>query len=147
MQLSACAMPGLAISKKKYFVKLNRRDVSSRDISPDVGMEQPGGYGKAFHRSFHDPCKVHVAVFDDGRSRVALVGLDALMVPRGLVTQVRETIHERCGIPPDAVLIGASHSHSSGPVGMIQPGEYDHASPLVKQLAYEKSSAANPNYL
>ena len=120
---------------------------ADRDISPDVGMEQPGGYGKVFHRSFHDPCKVRVAVFDDGRSRVALVGVDALMVPRSLVTQVRGLIHERCGIPQHAVLIGASHSHSSGPVGMIQPGEYDSAPPLVRQLAYEKSSCADPVYL
>jgi len=30
---------------------------------------------------------------------------------------------------------------------MIQPGEYDHASPLVKELAYEKSSCADVRYL
>ncbi|HTM48368.1 MAG TPA: hypothetical protein VL285_06800 [Bryobacteraceae bacterium] len=120
---------------------------AQRDITPDLGMEQPGGYGKAFHRSFHDACKVRAAVFDDGRTRVALVGVDALMVPRRLVLQVREEVQRRCGIPPEGVLIGASHSHSSGPTGMIQPGEYDGASALVRQLAYEKSSCADAGYL
>ena len=62
----------------------------------------------------------------------ALVGIDALMVPRRMVQEARAAIHQRCGIAPEAVLIGASHSHSSGPTGMIQPGEYDHASPLVR---------------
>lgn len=117
------------------------------DITPELGMEQPGGYGKSFHTSLHDPCKVRAAVFDDGQRVVALVGTDTLMIPRHLVLTARAEIKSRCGIPEDSVMIGASHSHSSGPVGMVQPGEFDHASPFVQQLAYEKSSAAHPAFL
>jgi len=120
---------------------------AERDITPRIGMEQPGGYGKAYLRKFHDPCKVRAAVFDDGRRRVALVGVDALIVPRHVVLAAREVILKRCGIPPEAVMVGASHSHSAGPVGMVQPGEYDHASPVVQRLAYEHSSMANAGYL
>ncbi len=117
------------------------------DITPEIGMEQPGGYGKAFHRAFHDACKARVAVFDDGRKRAAIVGLDALIVPRALVLEVRKLITAKCGIPGDAVLINASHSHSSGPTGMVQPGEFDHAPEDVRRLAYEKSSMADAKYL
>ena len=120
---------------------------AERDITPEVGMEVPGGYGKALSKRIHDPCKVRVAVFDDGKREVALVGLDALIVPRTLVLEARKRLQERCKLPLDAVMIGASHSHSSGPLGMTQPGEYDHASPLVQDLAYDKSSAADPGYL
>ncbi len=117
------------------------------DITPDIGMEMPGSYGKVYGRAIHDPCKVRVAVFDDGRRRAALVGVDALIVRRRLVSAARKAIQERCGLAPEAILIGASHSHSSGPTGMVLPGEFDGASPLVQKLAYEQSSAANPEYL
>jgi hypothetical protein len=120
---------------------------AERDITPDIGMEEPGGYGKTFHRTMHDPCKVRASVFDDGKRRVALVGIDALAVRRSLVEAVRKAVHEKCGIAPEAILIGASHSHSSGPTCMILPGDFDHGSPLVKSLAYEKSSCADPKYL
>ena len=120
---------------------------AERDITPEIGMEVPGGYGKAFAKRIHDPCKVRASVFDDGKMRVALVGLDALVVPRQIVVEARERIRERCGIAPEAVMIGASHSHSSGPVGMVLPGEFDHASELAKDLAYNQSSCADAKYL
>ena len=124
-----------------------RAGFAERDITPELGMEVPGGYGKSFSKRIHDPCKARAVVFDDGKKEVALVGLDSLVVPRAIVLAARARIQQRCGIAPEAVMIGASHSHSSGPIGMVQPGEYDHASDLVKDLAYNKSSAANPAYL
>jgi predicted neutral ceramidase superfamily lipid hydrolase len=74
--------------------------------------------GRAFTNLFTDNCKVRVSVFDDGTRRAAIIGLDALVVPRTVVLEARMQIQKACGISGDAVLICASHSHSSGPVGM-----------------------------
>lgn len=119
---------------------------AERDITPEIGMEAPGGYGKSYHRTMHDPCKVRAAVFDDGQRRVALAGIDLLFINRYLVKEIRAEIEKRCGIAPECVLIGASHSHSSGPIGMSEPGDYDNASDLVKDLVLNKSTVANPAY-
>ena len=124
-----------------------RAGFAERDITPEIGMEQPGNYMKQFHRRFHDACKVRAAVFEDGGKRVALVGIDALMIPRQVVLDARKEIQTRCGIAPEAVMIGASHSHSSGPLGFFLPGEFDHASDFVKKLAYEKSPMADARYV
>jgi neutral ceramidase len=76
-----------------------RAGFAERDVTPEVGMEAPGGYGKAYLKSVHDSCKVRASVFDDGRSRVAIVGLDALGVRRDTVVNARRAIRERTGIP------------------------------------------------
>lgn len=120
---------------------------AERDITPPIGSEMPGGYGKAYHRSIHDPCKVRASVFDDGTHKAALVGIDALFIHRTTTQKVRAQIQRRTGIPAEAILIGASHSHSSGPMSGTMPGEYDHASDLVKNLAYNHSTTADPTYL
>lgn len=117
------------------------------DVTPKLGMEQPGGYGKVFHQTFHDPCKARAAVFRQNGVTVALVGLDALGIDRRSLLRVREQVEKKCGIPGGNLLIGASHSHSSGPVGMVMPGDYDHGDALVRKLAYDDSSMADLKYL
>src|SRR5262249_39767614 len=112
---------------------------AERDISPEIGMEQPGGYGKAYHRSFHDACKARAVVFDDGKTRVAIVGIDALFIRRTTVSSIRDAIHKQCGIASQSILISASHTHSGGPLGLFLPGEFDDAEPLVRSLVREKT--------
>ncbi len=150
--LKAAALPGPAGFLSSARANANASSLlqvgyAETDITPEIGMEQPGGYGKSYHQKFHDACKVRAAVFDDGNKRVALVGTDTLIIPRQLVLAARREIRRKSGIAEEAILIGASHSHSSGPIGMVQPGEYDHASKFVRDLAYEKSSAADPKFL
>src|SRR5690606_12580902 len=94
----------------------------------------------------NDRCKVRAAVFDDGSKRVAIVGVDLLFITRDVVLAAREGIQKSTGIDPEAVMIGASHSHSSGPIGMIDAEMFEDASPLVKDLVFNKTVTSDPGY-
>lgn len=143
LALLCLSAPTPALSADSTF----RAGFAERDITPDLGMERPGGYAKAFHTRLHDPCKVRVAVFADASHTLALVSVDALFVPRAVVLAARAGIEKQTGIAPGAVMIAATHSHSSGPVGMVQPGQFDTAPEDIRQLAYEESSLAHAGYL
>jgi neutral ceramidase len=86
---------------------------------------------------------VRVALFDDGQKRAAVIALYALLVIRKLVLDARAQVEKATGFTDDAELICASYSLSSGPDGMLIPGEHDTASDLVKNLTYEESSCAD----
>ena len=120
---------------------------AERDITPPIGSEAPGGYGKAYHRTLHDPCKARAAVFDDGKNVAVLVGLDALFIHQQTVGNVRKAIAAKTGIPEGSIMIGASHSHSSGPMSGVMPGEYDHADAFIQKLATGNTTVADPKYL
>jgi len=146
--LSICVFLALGTSlRAQDKTPVFRAGFAERDITPEIGMEAPGGYGKAFHRTLHDPCKVRAAVFDDGTNRVALVGIDAIAIRRDTVLKVRTLIHDKTGIPAESILIGASHSHSSGPLYGVTAEEYEGAPALVRKLALESATALDPKYL
>ena len=134
------ALPAVALAQIKA-------GFADREVIPDAGMEYPGNYGKSVATVVHDPPKVRAAVFDDGKKRIAIVGLDALAIRRETADAARKLIQEKTGIARENIILTASHSHTSGPTVMVLPGEYDHADEHVKMLAYEKSSNADPKYL
>ncbi len=110
-------------------------------------MEVPGGYGKAFSKRIHDPCKVRAAVFDDGKSASRSSGSMRSSCRGTWCSRRARRSRSAAALPGTGVMIGASHSHSSGPIGMVMPGDFDHASDLVKDLAYNKSSCADAAYM
>lgn len=147
MHVAVIPRPG--VGAQGFLTDLNMRTgFAERDITPNKGLEMPGASRRTFHDGIvHDPCKARAAVFDDGVKRVALVSVDAVLVSDCLVRAARGEIADRCGIPPESVMIAATHSHSAGPLGLYQPGQFDHAPGWVQELAYERSSCADEKYL
>jgi len=117
------------------------------DITPEIGMEWPGGYGKAYVKSIRDPLKVRAAVFDDGAERVAFAGLDTLTIQsRRAVAEIREGVERATGIPGDHVMLAASHTHMGGPFHGPLPSDFKDAPPLVRDLLANHTTIADPIY-
>jgi hypothetical protein len=86
------------------------------DITPEPGMEMPGGFTKRVGKGVRDPLLAVACVVFDGTTPVALVGIDALFVTKSTVEHARRVIQKETRIPGENVLVGANHTHSGGPV-------------------------------
>ena len=60
-----------------------------------------------------DPLHARCLVLDDGTTRLAIVVVDSLMMPRELLDRVKAMAAESDGIPVDHILISATHTHSA----------------------------------
>ncbi len=86
------------------------------DLTPAVGAQMPGGYNEHLSKGVRDPLFAEAAVFTSGETTVAVVGVDLIMIPRAVVLEARRLAEERCGVPGSNILIGASHTHTGGPI-------------------------------
>ncbi len=87
-------------------------------ITPPVGGEMDGyGARKSGSTGVHDDLLAHALVLDDGERRAAIVTCDVLFVDAPTVASVRATAARRWCIPPERVLVAATHTHQ-GPKGL-----------------------------
>jgi len=89
-----------------------RVGVAAVEITPPVGAPMAGYYSARGSTGVHDPLRATAMVIEQGDTRVALVALDLISTTKELVTAARELIAENPGIPADAVMISASHTHT-----------------------------------
>lgn len=86
------------------------------DITPPVGSEIPGGFAKNISKGVHDPLYAEAAVFVNPDTALALVGVDAVMIPRAVIEDARRQAEQGCGVPGANIMIAASHTHNGGPI-------------------------------
>ncbi|HPO16328.1 MAG TPA: nucleoside hydrolase [Candidatus Hydrogenedentes bacterium] len=104
-----------------------RAGFARTDVTPAVGGEIPGGFGKNMSKGVHDPLWAEAAYFTDGITQLAVVGADLLMIPREVIMEARRQAEARCGIPGGNIMVGASHTHNGGPIVACFSSESDPA--------------------
>jgi hypothetical protein len=84
-------------------------------ITPPSGIPMAGYYVERAAEGVHDDLFAKALVLEQGDTRAALVSLDLISTPLGLVKEGRREIERTTGIPAGQVMISATHAHT-GPV-------------------------------
>lgn len=88
-----------------------RVDVSPRDSTFLWGYP----HVERMSTGIHDPLYATALCLDDGTNQTIAVAVDILYVSSEIVAECRQRISERVSVPPEHVMITATHTHS-GPV-------------------------------
>jgi hypothetical protein len=90
-----------------------RAGAATSNITPDLGSGIVGGFVPFPAAHVHDELHARCLVLDDGKTMLALVVCDLLGMHRSVSVEARRLIQEATGIPPERVMISATHTHSA----------------------------------
>jgi hypothetical protein len=122
-----------------------RVGVACVDYTPAPGLPLMGNFRDDYAaRGAHDPLFAKAIVLADGQgTKAAVLAMDICMLDRHNVACMRQTIRDRCDVPPENVLIHATHTHSApaatGKLGM--KAEVERHSEEIERLLRAAASA------
>ncbi|MFO0888514.1 MAG: LamG domain-containing protein [Isosphaeraceae bacterium] len=115
-------------------------DISPRKLPAIIN----GNFLQNTAAGVNDPLLARCLVLDDGAIRLAIAIVDSCMMPRDLLDRAKRQAAERTGIPPERILIAATHTHSApsamGALGT--PPDPDYVAFLPERLAEGIAQAA-----
>jgi neutral ceramidase len=108
---------GLTPAEAEQAVGLHfRAGAATSNITPDLSGPPMTDGERSLSTHIHDELHARCLVLDDGKTRLALVVCDLQRMHHLTSREARRRIHEQIGIPPENVLISATHTHSAGGV-------------------------------
>ena len=129
-------------------VRQLRAGAAMSNITPDLGCEIVGGFEPIPARHIHDELHARALVLDDGTTQVAIVLCDNVGIPREVFDAAKARIHSETGLPPEQLLMAATHTHSGpsarGPNRLVYHTELtEYQSFLVRRIADAVRCALN----
>lgn len=88
-----------------------RAGAARADITPEPAVLN-WVTGKPYG-TVRDPISLHALVLDDGQSRVAVIRWDLVDVSESAREEVRRVVSAELHMPPENILVNASHNHSA----------------------------------
>ncbi|WP_020468127.1 hypothetical protein [Zavarzinella formosa] len=96
----------------------------AQDVTPKkFPISVNGNFSDVQATAAHDPLHARCLVLDDGTKKLALVIVDSCMIPRELVLDAKTQAEKLTGIPPENILIAATHTHYAPTLGGVFQSE------------------------
>jgi neutral ceramidase len=110
-------------SAKKF-----RAGAYAQDITPtQFPISVNGGMADRQATNAHDRLHARCLVLDDGTTQIAIVVCDSCMIPREVTDPAKRLAAKATGIPPERILISATHTHTAPTVGGVFQSDPDEA--------------------
>ncbi len=91
-----------------------RAGAATSDITLPLGATNGGIIARGGPATaIHDPLRVRCLALDDGRTRLAFAVCDVRMIARPVIDGAKRLIRETTGLPPQHVLMCATHTHGA----------------------------------
>src|SRR5262245_4870311 len=97
----------LSAQEKKFRAGANARDITPTHFPISVN----GGMTDRQATKAHDRLHARCLVLDDGTTKIAIAVCDSCMIPREITDEARKLVSTGTGIPPEHILISATHCH------------------------------------
>lgn len=107
---TAIAAPAPSAGGTKLRAGIARVDVTPQKLPVLVC----GSFLSRSAGKIHDPLYARCLVLDDGAKRVVLMVVDTIAIPYDMNEKVKAAASKATGIPPENMMISATHTHSGG---------------------------------
>ncbi len=91
-----------------------RAGAATSNITPPLGTLRSGSFAPYPTTHVNDELHARCLVLNDGETTIALVTVDLVGFHRSVSVEARRLIEKGSGIPPENVMISATHTHSAG---------------------------------
>jgi hypothetical protein len=123
-----------------------RAGAATSNITPPIGADPTVRTSKPPPTHVHDELHARCLVLDDGEAKLALVVCDLRHISAEVVVGAKQIIQQTTGIPPECVLVSATHTHTSGGAKLEEREGvpyYDYRAFLMRRIAEGVLRAVN----
>lgn len=115
-----------------------RAGAATSNITPPIGADPRIRTSRPPATHVHDELHARCLVLDDGEAKLALVVCDLRHISAEVAAGAKKIIEQMTGIPPQCVVISATHSHTTGGAKLEErEGEpyYEYSAFLTRRIA------------